>query len=248
MVNLSVIVACGNSESVLEKALQSVAWVDELIIVVSDNSCDSTLKISQKYTSNIYVVPNHLGKQRNYGINKARGKWILILDADERIIPQLQLEIIQVIQKSEYSGFLIPYRNYFLGHELHFGNQSYAKLRLFKKKIGVVEDLKTHPEIKVYGKIGTLTQKIDHYSFQSLTQILKKFTFYACEDLDRLKQVESPSFIKIITYPLHLYWTLFITEQGYKDGIWGFLLAVCFMYYELVRYFLLWKSTLSPSV
>lgn len=243
MNKISVIIAAGNNQNTIRKSLESVVWVDDIVIVLSENSTDNTEKIAREYTKKVYKTKNHLGYQRNFGINKTRSNWILILDSDEVVSSELAKEIQIKIKKFKVKGYFIPFHNYFYKMLLRYGNQNYQKLRLFQKKFGAVEDLKTHPEICVTGRTANLSQHIDHYSFRSFLQTLNKFTYYAQEDTARFLNKEQFHIKKITLYPVHMFYVLFIKERGYKDGIYGFLLAVCFAYYEFMRYFLLATAT-----
>ena len=236
---VSIIMAAGNDEDVIEDALASATWADEIIVVLSEHSKDKTKRIASRYTEKIYITKNHLGYQRNYGIQKSTGDWILILDTDERVPFDLKMELTQRLNEAKYVGYFIPYKNYFLGHPIKWGNQSYKKLRLFKKNQGVIENLKTHPEIAVKGATGNLKSSLKHYSFRSIPQILNKFTYYAREDVDRLRKSEKPTIWKLVIYPLHMFWAIFVEGEGWRDGIWGLGVALCFTYYEFARYYFL---------
>lgn len=239
MNKIATIIAAENNQDTIRKTLESLSWVDELIVVLSENSCDETENIAKEFTKKVYKTKNHLGLQRNFGIAKSKSSWIFVVDSDELVSRELAQEIKQKIKKIDVRGYFVRYRNYFGRKRIKYGNQNYKKLRLFQKKYGKVENFKTHPEIVVRGKTEILQGYIDHYSFRSLWQTLKKFTYYAQEDKYTSLKNEQPSLWKLCVYPLHMFWTLFFEEKGYKDGVSGFLLAICFSYYEWMRYFFL---------
>lgn len=244
-VNLSVIIAAFNDEKQIGNTLKSVSWVDEIIVVLAKSSIDATKEIAEKYKARIFLSENNLGIQRNIGILNSQGKWILILDTDEVISESLRLEILKKLNTSDYNGYYIPFKNHFLGHKLEWGNQKYEKRRIFKKNLGLVENLKVHPEVIIKPPVGHLNGEILHYSFRSVGQTVRKFTYYASVEAPLLyKKGERTNLKKLILYPLHMFWSLFIEEKGYRDGIWGFGLAMCFMYYEFAKYVLLLKEQL----
>lgn len=243
---ITVVIAARNDQDIVEEALKSVYWANEIIVVISFNSYDLTEEISRRFTNKVFRAANHLGYQRNFGITKSTGNWILVLDTDERVTKALVKEIQERI-KNQYKicGFLIPYKNHFLGKSVNYGNQKYEKLRLFNKNKGTLENLKTHPEVLVTGQVDKLNNFIYHYSFRSITQVLRKFTYYAQVEAPLLnKKGERATIKKLTMYPAHMFWSIFIEDQGYKDGIWGFGLAACFAYYELARYYYLLKVQL----
>ncbi len=234
---ISVVIAASNDQDLIQKTLESLNWVVEIIVILANTTIDNTKSIVSKYTKHIFISDNHLGHQRNIGLLKSKGQWILILDTDEVVSDELAEEIKKVTKGSTYNGYLIPYQNYFCNRKLLWGNQKYKKLRLFKRKFGYTENLSIHPDILVNGPVGMLKGKILHYSFRSIPQTLRKFTYYASIEAKMKNQKGERTTLKKLTlYPLHMFWSIFIDDQGYRDGIWGFLLAVCFAYYELARY------------
>ena len=125
--NLSFVVSVFNGEKVLKECLESVKFADE-IIVVNNFSTDKTLEIAKKFTKSIFEKPNHsmLNINKNFGFSKAKNKWILYLDADERVTPKLREEILEKIQKdSDIDGYYIPRKN------IIFGKNSIYSAKIF---------------------------------------------------------------------------------------------------------------------
>ena len=98
MATISVVISAYNEERKIEECLESVKWADE-IIFVDNSSTDATAAIAKKYTKKIFKRPNNpmLNKNKNFGISKASSEWILYIDADERVTPELAKEIKSVI-------------------------------------------------------------------------------------------------------------------------------------------------------
>lgn len=239
-VKLTLVITAANDAQIIKQLLTSVNWIDEIVVIISNNSIDDTFKICQKYTKKVFITTNHLGFQRRFGINKATNKWILLLDSDEFVSDQLKEEIIEVIKQNKFNAYKIPYQNYFLKHKVYYGNQKYDKIRLFQKKFVYINFYKIHPEIKVKVNIGKLNGFIHHHSFRSIPQVLKKFTYYASVEAPLLyKKGERVTLKKLTMYPAHMFYSIFFKDQGYKDGIWGFGLATSFTYLEFMKYFLL---------
>ena len=150
--------------------------------------------------------------------------------------------------KTKYDAFKIPYVNHFLSHALKSKAQQYTKVRLFRKGTGTISSEPIHEEVVVTGKIGELTGTILHYSFQSLPQVIAKFTEYAKREVPVLaKKNQRVQFKHFTLYPIHMFWSIFIEDQGYTDGIWGFGLAVCFAFYEFMRYWYLFVFQLKTK-
>src|SRR3990167_2195192 len=118
MNRLSAVTIAKNEEKNIESFLQNIGWVNE-IILIDNNSSDKTRLIAKRYTQKIFIhkSPN-LGLLKNFALQKATRDWILLLDVDERVSPELQSEIKNVVTKTSFDAFAIPYQNHFLGRPL----------------------------------------------------------------------------------------------------------------------------------
>src|SRR3990167_11176741 len=175
---LSVVVSVFNGEDVLDDCLKSASFADE-IIVINNSSLDRTEKIACKYTDKIFTRPNNsmLNINKNFGFSKASGDWILSLDADERITPELQKEILSTInhELSTASGYWIPRKNIIFGKWIeHTGWYPDHQLRLFKKGKGKFPEVHVHEMIKVEGSKEYLLGHIIHRNFETVSQFLRK--------------------------------------------------------------------------
>jgi glycosyltransferase involved in cell wall biosynthesis len=238
---LSVLMITKNASETLEKSLASIKKIADEIIIVDSKSTDRTVEIAKNYLAKVYVKEfNDIGKQRIYGFKKATGKWILILDADEIVSEKLMKEIKQKIENKiiKINSYYIPYQNFFLNKPLQFGGENYKMLRLFRRiKISIVPSL-VHNKIEVKNKkIGYLKGKIFHHSYRSLYQTYKKFTDYGIR-MAREKYLnnEKSSVKKLFLYPIHMFWSRFIEDKGYEDGIFRLPLDLGFAYMELMTY------------
>ncbi|MEK7070985.1 MAG: glycosyltransferase, partial [Patescibacteria group bacterium] len=171
-------------------------------------------------------------------INKARGRWILMLDSDESIDKKLAREIQAAIKQNKYDGFIIPFQNHFLGRGLYYGGENYQMLRLFRKTKFKMEKAFVHEKVIINSrKIAVLKNKILHYSYRSIWQMYKKFTDYAIREAkQRRLNGESTSLKKIVMYPPHMFWARFIKDEGYRDGLFRIPLDLGFAYMEFLTY------------
>lgn len=242
---ISLLTTTFNSQSTIEKTLQSVKDLVNEIIAVDNNSKDKTIEILKKYQAKIIKYQGkNLGKQYNLGLKHCQNDWILILDSDEYLSKDLKKEIKTLFNKQiykKYDGFYIPFQNHFLGKPVNYGGENYQMLRLFKKDKIIITQEKIHQKyILRSNKIGSLKGKIIHYSYRSLWQTYKKFTYYAIEEAkQKFKKGEKSSFKKIILYPIHMFYARFIKDKGYKDGLFRIPLDLGFAYMEFMTYFLL---------
>ena len=174
---ISVVIMVHNEEKNIEECLQSVhGWVKE-IVVVDDNSTDRTMDIVKKYTNAIYTKEwSNEGKSRNFAYSKATSDYILSLDADERVTPELRNEIIELFKKgATYNGYNIPHRNYLGNYWIRYGEwYPNAKLKLFKKSEFRYEEAEYHPRAFMEGERKTLKGDIIHYNYPSFKSMITK--------------------------------------------------------------------------
>lgn len=238
--NLSILIITKNNGDVIEDALKSVKSLNAEIIIVDSNSTDNTQKIAEKYTKNIfYFSDKNISKKRNFALSKASGKWILILDADERVSHNLASEIKQVIRtNTKYDSYLIKFNNHLFGKKLQYGGEDYSMLRLIKRKYAYITSELVHEKyLSKSNKVGKLNDQINHFSYRSIFQMYSKFTIYALNEAkQKSKKGERTSLKKIFMYPIHMFWARFIEDKGYKDGLFRIPLDIGFAYMEFITY------------
>ena len=250
MTKITAIIPTFNEESNIQRALDSVAFADE-IIVIDSFSTDKTVEIVKK--SNAVLLQrtfDDFSTQKNYAIQQANNEWIFLLDADEEITESLQKEIQSKVEKPNgYNAFYV-YRNFFFKQKkLHFsGWQRDKVIRLFKKGFNSYEG-KVHEKIITNGEIGFLKGKLNHYSYKNYNQYKKKLDHYA-----QLQAAELMSENKVVT-PYHLllkpivrFLIQFIIKLGILDGIRGFIISYVHSIGVLKRYTELLKLKYSNPV
>ena len=247
---LSVLMITKNAAETLEKSLASIKKIADEIIVVDSKSTDRTVEIAQNYLAKVYVKEfTDIGKQRMFGLSKATGKWVLILDCDEIVSKNLMKEIKSKIDNTriKINGYYIPYQNFFLNMPLQFGGEDYKMLRLFRRIKLYIEPSLVHNKMEIKDeKIGYLKEKIFHHSYRSLPQMFVKFTDYGTRMAkEKYLSGEKSSFKKVFIYPIHMFWARFITDKGYEDGLFRIPLDLGFAYMEFVTYFML--AIMSPA-
>lgn len=229
-----------NADKYLEASIRSVYDICDEIIIVDSNSNDQTKNIALKYNAKIFNYDDFsLGKKRLYGLKKASNDWVLALDADEIVSNELKKEIKSVLRNNKIlnNGYYIPYQNHFLNKRIKYGGENYKMIRLFIKSKVKIEPSLIHESFSVVGRIGNFKHHILHYSYQSLTQTYKKFTAYALRTAyQKIEHGERTSLKKIILYPPHMFWARFISDYGYKDGLFRIPLDLGFAYMEFLTY------------
>lgn len=241
MSSLSLLMIVKNEEQRMARSIEFAQEIIDEIVIVDNGSTDNTVNIARKYGARIYTnLDKDLGKLRQYGLNKIKNDWVLMLDADEEVTEQLREEITYNMkhETKRYDGYYLKYRNHFLGREIQHGGEDYKVIRLFRKSAVKLDAALLHEKIEILsGKIGELKHPINHYSYRSLRQLYTKFTKYALRDAQqRVNRGEHTSLKKIALYPMHMFWARFVEDKGYKDGIFRIPLDLGFAYMEWLTY------------
>jgi glycosyltransferase involved in cell wall biosynthesis len=249
MLPVSVVIVTQNEEKNIREALQSIRDVAE-IIIVDAFSTDNTLNISKEYTDKIYQAEwQGYAKQKQMAIERAKGQWVFILDADERFTESLWEEISRIVKNNKrYNGFYVPRKNFFLGKWIQHGGwwPDYT-LRLFKKDVSYVEQREVHEKVIINGVAGYLKEPLEHYTYKTLSDCLKKMENYSTLSAKEILRMNpEPSYIsfilKMLIRPIFTFQKMFFLKQGFRDGIYGFILAVLYSFYTFLKYAKVWEK------
>ena len=239
--SISVVLATYNEEKNLPDCLESVRGFADEIVIVDGESVDKTIDIAKTYHAKVLVTQNHpifhINKQK--AIDMATKEWILQLDADERVTPQLHKEIEQTISlKDAKDGYWIPRKNWFLGRFLMKGGvyPDYT-LRLYKNGKGRLPQKDVHEQAVVAGEVGYLRQPLIHMADPEFGRYLLRFGRYT--DLIAKEFSEKNVFLNplimlkyIVLLPLWHFALVYVRHKGFLDGwqglIWAFFSALRF--------------------
>lgn len=231
-ISLSAIVVTRNEEKNIRRCLESLRWVDE-IVVVDQSSSDKTVSICQEYTDKVFVVANkgYCEPDRPVACAKARNSWVLYLDADEEVSSQLRDEIeVLFFSNPTYTCYYVPRKNIFLKKWIR-GSGWYPGyvLRLFKKgAVGFSE--KIHTDLFPKAACGYLQQPLIHYTAERWEEYLAKSSRYtdilAQQELQKGKRVTLFNLaFKLFFLPLAYCLQKYILKKGFIDGWHGVLIA-----------------------
>ncbi len=246
MLPISVVIVTKDEEKNIRAALESIKNGAE-IIIVDAFSKDRTLDICREYTDKIYQQEwQGYAKQKQMGIEHAEKPWVFILDSDERFTNTLWDEIEQIIKKKDgYSGFYVPRRNIFLGKWIRHGGwwPDYT-LRLFLRDYAKIEERKVHEKVVVKGKIGYLKNHIEHYSYRTISDYLKKMDIYSTLSAEELQNKNiRPRLVKLFIHPISTFFKMFFLQLGFLDGKQGLILAILYSQYTFLKYLKLWEMS-----
>ncbi len=226
---LSVIIITKNEAASIARCLESVSWADE-VVVLDSGSSDDTVAIARRYTQHVIETDwPGFGPQKNRALQRATGDWVLSLDADEWITPELSEEIRRVIAApGDRVGFRIPRRSSFCGREMrHSGWWPDYVIRLFRRNSARFSDDIVHERVIVDGKVGTLVNPLRHETFEDLEDLVEKMNSYST--LSARKMHASGKRAGLTVAVLKSLWAFFRTyvlRRGFLDGHEGFMLAV----------------------
>jgi O-antigen ligase len=198
---LSVIVICKNQTGEIDRCLGSVAdWADELIVLDSGSE-DDTVERARRYTDQVFETdwPGY-GKQKQRALDKARGDWVLSLDADEAVSDELRREIDQVLSEPDpdHAGYRLCWRTHAFDSELSFGHWARAPLRLFRRDVGRFTPVAVHETVVLNPglRIGFLEAPLRHYVYRDIGHARAKLSRYAAlqanERFAKGRRVRSP--------------------------------------------------------
>ncbi|MCF6776606.1 glycosyltransferase family 2 protein [Thiotrichales bacterium 19X7-9] len=226
--NLSVIIIVKNEQKNIRRALESVSWADE-IIVVDSGSSDQTLSITKEYTSNIYHQDwLGYGKQKQFALSKATKKWVLSLDADEEVPATLAKEIQSIcLSDTQIDAYKITRKSFFGLKMIRYGDwKDDAPIRLLKRVKGYFSDELVHESIIVDGQVEKLKAFLFHYTYNTIADAIAKANEYSSLSAQKLyKKGKKSSLILAVIKGAWSFIRSYIIKRGFLDGKYGFILA-----------------------
>jgi glycosyltransferase involved in cell wall biosynthesis len=246
---LSALVVAHNEEAQLADCLSCLAFADEIVVVL-DRCTDSSGDIARRYTGRIIEGGwEREGPRRNAGIAACRGEWVLEVDADERVDAALAAEIRAVVASSTADWHLIPVDNYIGDHLVRYGwGASFgrsAHAGLFRRSAKHWGDGRVHPAITLTGVEGKrLDARLAHYVDRNISDMLRRLDRYTSARAQDLRDSDDiGSFGRNLRRIFSRFWKCYIGRRGYREGAWGFLIALCAGLYPILSYL---KARLDP--
>jgi glycosyltransferase involved in cell wall biosynthesis len=242
---LTVLIPCKNEVKNIRPCIESVRHIADEILVADSGSTDGTLEVVRSL-GNCRIIEReyiHSGNFKNWAIPQAAHQWILIVDADERVTPELAAEIHATLQRPASDGYRIWRRNFIFGREIkHCGWNNDHVLRLFLRDQGRYCDRSVHADVIIpSGKVGRLKGKFLHYTYWSMEQYFEKFdryTRHAAGDMFKRGKTVS-AFNLFFRAPLRFF-NRYIIRGGFLDGTPGLILCILTSFYSFTKYAKLW--------
>lgn len=246
---ISVVINTLNEEQVIERAIKSIKWADE-IIICDMSSEDKTVEIARKLGAKVFTHKRleYVEPARNFAISKASGEWILILDPDEEVTAELKEKLISVATTLEGIDYVrVPRKNIIFGHWMKASMWwPDLNIRFFKKgKIKWTD--KIHRPPVTFGKGLDLDHDeklaIVHYHYQSVSQFLERMLRYTKIQADEIeKEGYKFNWIDLIRKPVSEFLGRFFANKGFTDGLHGLVLSLLQAFYFFIVYIRLWEK------
>ena len=236
---LSVGLITFNEELRLGRTLKAIEGLADEIVVIDSFSSDKTVEIAESFGAKVYQIPwPGYGKQKNNVIERCTKDWILLIDADEVVTPELVKEIKETIEHGDFYVYKIPFNSVCFGKRIHFGGWSgSSRVRLFKKTSGHYSLDEVHEQFLTGDEIGELKNRIDHYTYEDFQDYLHKFNRYTTEGAAvAFKKNKSAGFFNIVLNPIFKFLRMYVFRFGFLDGVEGLALSIFSALYTSVKY------------
>ena len=249
--SIAAVIITKNEQDSLRDCLESLRWVDEIIIVDS-GSTDNTETIAKEYTEHFYVNAEWpgFGKQKQLAQSYATSDWILAIDADERIDDTLRENILTMLENPpENTVYNLNELTWVFGRFLKHSGWYYRHVRLYPNKLTKYNDNLVHESVIIPSgcQVAELDGDILHYSYQNLNHYLVKSAGYAKAWADqRQARGKKASLSQGIIHALGCFLKMYLLKCGFLDGKQGFLIAVLSAHSTFVKYADLWARDNDP--
>jgi glycosyltransferase involved in cell wall biosynthesis len=240
-VRLSCLVVAHNEEAQLADCLERLAFADELVVVL-DKCTDGSKAIAERFGARLVEGSWEIeGPRRNAGIDACTGDWTLEVDADERVPPELATEVRATIETAAPGHFLVPFDNYIGDRLVRYGwGASWgvnSAPRLFSKGAKRWGDQRIHPSLQLQGAPRRLNARMVHYVDRDIADMIRRLDRYTAARAADLRASG-----KIGTLPGNVrrcfsrFFKCYVSRKGYREGAWGFLIALFAGLYPLLSH------------
>lgn len=246
MIKISSVIITYNEELNIARCIASLLPVVDEIIVVDSYSTDKTAQIAEGLNAKVFYRKfNGFGEQKAFAVEQATNDWILSVDADEILSPELQQSILEAKANPKYEGYNLNILTNYCGKWIkHCGWYPKHKLRFLNKNKGHINDNLVHEGFMMnepHQPLGMLHGDLLHHSYNTISDHSRKIQLYT--ELSARNSVEkgrSISLLKVIFGPRWIFFYHYIIRKGFLDGYWGYVLCKnisyeCFIKYTKIR-------------
>jgi glycosyltransferase involved in cell wall biosynthesis len=234
---VSVTVITRNESAHIDDCLASVRWADEILVVDSE-STDDTVTRAQRHGARVIVRPwPGYAAQKNWAAEQASSDWILSIDADERVTPQLAAEIREVLTGPAAAAYRIPRVTWHLGRWIRTTDwYPDYQLRLYDRRRARFASRRVHESVTADGPVALLTQDLQHYAYRDLSHhhaTMDRYTTLAADEM--FEAGKSASTLDLVVHPPAAFLRNYVLRRGCFDGAVGFIISVMNAYYVFLK-------------
>ena len=246
---LSVVILTKNEERRIARCLESVRWADELI-VVDGMSTDRTVEICEQFGAR--VVPHSFegsfAQERNLGLERATGEWVLQIDADDVVTPEFRARVEQLLASPPpHAALKFRRKSYLMGRFLRYGGWYHYLPNLVRREcVHYIGDVHERPVVK--GSLGLLDADIEHHPCEDLAEFIHRHNRYTSLQAHELMRGGTGRSVRHIAWllvrkPWKTFWKSYVKKQGFREGAYGFLFAFLFAWFELLKWAKCWERS-----
>ena len=244
---LSVIIPCKNEQHNISDCIASARQVADEVLIADSGSTDRTLLLARR-SGPVRIIERHYvnsGNFKNWAIPQARHRWVLILDADERVTRPLAQEIRQRLStEPAEDGYWIYRANYFMGRRVRFSGWQHDRvLRLFHRDRGRYQGEYDHAEVVIRsGRVGRLRHRLEHRTYESYDDYFERFQRYTTYQARRWH--ERGCRASVVRLALHMparFLKSYLWQLGFLDGAVGLQIAMLSGFYSFMKQARLWE-------
>jgi glycosyltransferase involved in cell wall biosynthesis len=234
-----------DEEKNIEDCVRSVGFCDE-VIVVDSHSTDRTRELATALGARVveHDWEGHIG-QKNFAVAQAKNDWVLCLDADERVTPELRAAVEKIVAgEPACAGYEVNRRNVYLGRWIkHGGWYPDAKVRLFDRRRGKWGGVNPHDHVQVDGAVQALGADLEHLTYRDVSHHVTKSIDYFSTISAKEKLARGPSFVtvQLLLGPPWKFFKMFFLRLGFLDGWRGFIVAMLGAFFVFLKYAKLWE-------
>lgn len=232
----------------IEDCVRSVEWADEIYVMDSFSTDGTVAFIREKFPRVRLEQREYLGaaSQKNYAIDRAAHEWIFVIDADERVTPELRDEMLRTLEgKLDYWAYSVGRRNFMLAEEVKYsGLQRDRVTRLFHRMHARYPNKRVHADLLVDGETGNLRHKMLHFYIRSFDHMIAKMTRYANWGAAQMFiDGKTTGLAGILGHTAGKFVRDYVFNLGFLDGTRGLLSVGMHVYYTFWKYAKLWELT-----
>ncbi|MBI5384609.1 MAG: glycosyltransferase family 2 protein [Verrucomicrobia bacterium] len=238
-----------NEARQIRDVLESIKWADEIILVDSF-STDGTVEIAREYGARILSEKFHgFGALRNKALAAAKFDWIVSIDADERSTPEFAAEVRQTVAAPSHPAYFVPRRNYFLDRPIRFCGMypDYRQPQVFDRRRFRYRAELVHEGFDCDGQVGHFNHPIDQHPLPTLSVVMAKTERYTSLMAQRYYEAGRRAGLAQMAFnPPAAFLKKYLLQQGFREGMHGFLFASLHGWYTFLKYAKLWEYQRHP--